>query len=129
MFTSPRFAKKNPQRPNAWIEREHKDKFGDWLLRHMLHTETESAQLRALSHGPSTNILSFQAYEINGYTFYTRAQDNKSTYQNSSVRIDAYDPNSEMQTYYGFIQDIWELDYGPLKVPLFRCQWVRLPAA
>nr|CAH65856.1 OSIGBa0126J24.1 [Oryza sativa] len=24
------------------------------------------------------------------------------------------------------IEDIWELDYGPLKVPLFRCQWVRL---
>nr|CAE04206.2 OSJNBa0011E07.15 [Oryza sativa Japonica Group] len=29
-------------------------------------------------------------------------------------------------TYYDAIEEIWELDYGPLKVPLFRCQWVRL---
>jgi hypothetical protein len=27
-----------------------------------------------------------------------------------------------------FIEDIWELEYREnLKVPLFRCQWIRLP--
>ena len=32
-----------------------------------------------------------------------------------------------MDTYYGYIDDIWELSYGAhLKVPLFRCQWVKL---
>nr|AAR89888.1 putative transposase [Oryza sativa Japonica Group]ABF97555.1 transposon protein, putative, CACTA, En/Spm sub-class [Oryza sativa Japonica Group] len=65
-------------------------------------------------------------YEINGYTFYTRAQDMKSTNQNSAVRIDAMGHDGTTGTYYGAIEDIWELDYGPLKVPLFRCQWVRL---
>jgi hypothetical protein len=31
------------------------------------------------------------------------------------------------ETYYGYIEEIWELDYGPiLKIPLFRCQWVKL---
>ena len=30
-------------------------------------------------------------------------------------------------TYYGYIEEIWELDYGPnFKVPLFRCHWVKL---
>ena len=29
-------------------------------------------------------------------------------------------------TYYGFIEEIWELSYGPLKAALFRYQWVRL---
>ena len=30
-------------------------------------------------------------------------------------------------TYYGYIEEIWELDYGPnFKVPLFRCQWIKL---
>ena len=29
-------------------------------------------------------------------------------------------------TYYGFIEEIWKLAYGPLKAALFRCQWVRL---
>jgi hypothetical protein len=27
-------------------------------------------------------------------------------------------------SYYGVIGEIWELDYGPSKIPLFRCQWV-----
>ena len=26
----------------------------------------------------------------------------------------------------GYIEEIWELNYGPLKIPLFRCQWVKL---
>ena len=29
-------------------------------------------------------------------------------------------------TYYGFIEEICELAYNPLKAALFRCQWVRL---
>ena len=33
----------------------------------------------------------------------------------------------EKRTYYGYIEEIWELDYGPnFKVPLFRCQCVKL---
>ena len=31
------------------------------------------------------------------------------------------------ETYYGYIEDIWELDYGRgLKVPLFWCKWVNM---
>ena len=59
-------------------------------------------------------------------TFYTRAQDNKSTNQNSGVRIDATDSSGQTNSYFGYIDEIWELDYGPLKIPLFRCQWVKL---
>ena len=71
-------------------------------------------------------ILTFQGYDINGYTFYTKAQDDKSTNQNSGVRIDAYDTNGEKDIYYGWIDEIWQLNYGCLKVPLFRCKWVGL---
>src|SRR5512141_635623 len=88
--------------------------------------ETINQQLAFLARGPSGSIATFQGYEINGYTFYTRAQDMKSTNQNSAVRIDAIGHDGTTGTYYGAIEDIWELDYGPLKVPLFRCQWVRL---
>ena len=35
------------------------------------------------------------------------------------VRIDAIDNSGKKDTYYGTIEEIWELDYGPLKVPLF----------
>ena len=42
------------------------------------------------------------------------------------VRIDATDSSGQTNSYFGYIEEIWELDYGPLKIPLFRCQWVKL---
>ena len=69
-----------------------------------------------LARGPANSILMYQEYEINGYTFYTRAQDNKSTNQNSDVRIDATDSSGQTNSYFGYIEEIWELDYGPLKI-------------
>jgi hypothetical protein len=51
----------------------------------------------------------------------------KSTNQNSGVRFDAVTGKGRTDTYYGYIEDIWELDYGPnFKVPLFRCKWVKI---
>jgi hypothetical protein len=36
-------------------------------------------------------------------------------------------PCGRRNLYYGYIEEIWELDYGRgLKVPLFRCKWVNL---
>jgi hypothetical protein len=64
-----------------------------------------------LADSPLFTITSYQAYDINGYTFYTTAQDKKSIYQNSGVRIDAVDTNNEKTAYYGQIEDIWELNY------------------
>jgi hypothetical protein len=71
--------------------------------------------------GPSNTILTYQGYEINGYIFYTRSQDKTSTNQNSGVCTDAIDTNGQSNSYIGYIEEIWELDYGPLKIPLFRC--------
>src|SRR3989337_3699101 len=68
-----------------------------------------------------------QGYEINGNTFYMIAQDKKSTNQNSGFRFDAANTNRAKDTYYGYIEEIWELDYGrDFKVPLFRCKWVNV---
>jgi hypothetical protein len=84
--------------------------------------------LQILASGPSTTIDRYTSYDINGYTFCTIAQVNNKTNQNSSVRTDAYDCDGNRETYYGFIEEIWELEYREnLKVPLFRCQWIRLP--
>jgi hypothetical protein len=68
--------------------------------------------------------------DINGYMFYTMAQVKKSIYQNSGVCVrdvinDSHDDDdTETDTYYGPIEEIWELDYVGLKVVLFRCRWV-----
>jgi hypothetical protein len=65
--------------------------------------------LQILASGPSTTIHTYTSYDINSYTFYTRAQDNKKTNQNSGVRTNAYDCDGNRETYYGFIEEIWEL--------------------
>ena len=84
-------------------------------------------QLYLLARQPSWYILTYKGYEINGNTFYIIAQDKRSMNQNSGVRVDATDLKGRRQTYYGRIEDIWELDYTPnFKIPLFRCQWVKM---
>nr|AAX95159.1 transposon protein, putative, CACTA, En/Spm sub-class [Oryza sativa Japonica Group]AAX96751.1 transposon protein, putative, CACTA, En/Spm sub-class [Oryza sativa Japonica Group]ABA92366.1 transposon protein, putative, CACTA, En/Spm sub-class [Oryza sativa Japonica Group] len=117
---------RNIGKSDAWITRHHIDTFPTWLRKHLMGNESINQQLAFQERGPSGSIATFQGYEINGYTFYMRAQDMKSTNQNSAVRVNAMGHDGTTATYYGAIEDIWELDYGPLKVPLFRCQWVRL---
>jgi hypothetical protein len=41
--------------------------------------------LQILASGPSTIIHRYTSYDISGYTFYTKAQNNKKTNQNSGV--------------------------------------------
>jgi hypothetical protein len=46
-------------------------------------------------------------------------------YQNSGVRVDAYDVmGKDKNMYYDQIQEIWQLDFHGFKNPLFRCNWV-----
>jgi hypothetical protein len=111
-----------------WITHKHMQTFGGWLREHLINNNSIVDQLYMLAGSPSSTIVTFQGYEINGNTFYTFAQDKKSTNQNSGVRIDATNTSSgKKDTYYGYIEEIWELDYGPsFKVPLFRCKWFKL---
>ena len=105
----------------------HMATFGGWLQTHLMNNTTVGDELYLLARTPSSTVLTFQGYEINGNTFYTIAQDKKSTNQNSGVRFDATNTNRKKDTYYGYIEEIWELDYGrDFKVPLFRCKWVNL---
>jgi hypothetical protein len=69
----------------------------------------------------------WQGYDINGYKFHTKDKDKKSVTKNSGVRYEGIDEaTGETKTYYGQIEEIWELDYGgDLQIPIFRCQWVK----
>ncbi|KAK1666562.1 hypothetical protein QYE76_054721 [Lolium multiflorum] len=99
----------------------------DCILYRGEYENLNECPLYMLAKTPSSTITTFQGYEINGNTFYTIAQDKKSTNQNSGVRFDAATENGQKVTYYGYIEEIWELDYGPsFKVPLFRCKWFKL---
>jgi hypothetical protein len=128
----------NLKESEDWIAREHQNNFGSWLCLQIMDQDAgiqlvdispdDIEILQILASGPSTTIHRYTSYDINGYTFYTRAQDNKKTNQNSGVRTNAYDCDGNKETYYGFIEEIWELEYREnLKLPLFHCQWIRLP--
>jgi hypothetical protein len=56
-------------------------------------------------------------------TYYTKEKDRMSVAQNSGICIEAFDPLGVKTTYYGYIQDIWELDYDArLQIPIFKYQ-------
>ena len=118
---------KHPERSDDWITHEQMGTFVGWLQTRAMHDASIEDDLYLMFQLPSSNIMTFKGYEINGNTFYTNAQDKKSTNQNNGVRFDAT-TNTGKETYYGYIEDIWELNYGSgdLKVPLFRCKWVNM---
>jgi hypothetical protein len=116
----------NPTKTEAWVTRHHLENFPSWLSEQVIGESTIHPELALLAKRPSSTIVKFQAYDINGYTFYTRYQDWKTTDQNSGVRIDAMDSNNNKNSYYGVIEEIWELEYGLLNIPPFLCLWVKL---
>ena len=70
----------------------------------------------ALPHGPSPNLVTYQAYDINVYTFYTEAKDMDSDDQNSGVMMECMtsSDNGATERFYGRVEEIWELDYSGL---------------
>jgi hypothetical protein len=59
-------------------------------------------------------------------TLITQKKKMRSVAQKIGIRIEAFDPLGVKTMYYGYIQDIWELDYGMrLQIPVFKCQWVK----
>ena len=68
--------------------------------------------------------MTYQAYDINGYTFYTEEKDRNSEYQNSGVTMESFTGDVE-ERYYGRIEEIWELDYSGDKVPMFCVRWAK----
>ena len=85
----------NPGRSEELIVREQKHLFGKWLGEQDL---PEGETLRSLAQGPLSQVTSWQAYDVNGYTFYTKAKDQKSVSQNSGVHIENVDAFGEVHT-------------------------------
>jgi hypothetical protein len=73
--------------------REHKHELTAWLKDLDLPDgETvEEQTIKILVASPSSQVTSWQGYDINGYLFYTAAKDKKTMSYNSGVRIVASD--------------------------------------
>ncbi|XP_076888439.1 uncharacterized protein LOC143538874 [Bidens hawaiensis] len=91
--------------------------------------------MEKLGQGPDFIVKSYQGYDINGYTYYTEKQDEKSATQNRGVTIiasttefDRMNGDTSIRiaanSYYGVIEEIWELNYYEFTIPLFKCKWV-----
>ncbi|GKD50571.1 transposon protein, partial [Tanacetum coccineum] len=110
---------KNSKKTQAWVATEHYKTFPDWWNDWV---------------GPRCGTK-YQGYDINGFTFYTKQQDDKSTLQNSGVTLIAATSEFSMgdhearstiakKSYYGVVQEIWELDYLSFTIPMLKCKWV-----
>jgi hypothetical protein len=70
----------NLGRNESWLANEHMRKFIGLLQDQISQSDTHiSEYLKKLSCGPIFTIVTYQGYDINGYTFYTKQHDKKST--------------------------------------------------
>jgi hypothetical protein len=72
----------NPGRNESWLANEHMRKVIGWLRNQISHSsDTQTSEyLKMMARGSIFTIVTYQGYNINGYTFYTEQQDKKSTY-------------------------------------------------
>jgi hypothetical protein len=71
------------------IMKQHKLYFITWLkdLNLPVGDTEEEKMIHLLTSSPHSLVKSWQAYDINGCTFYTKAKDNRSPCQHSGVRV------------------------------------------
>ncbi|XP_021991893.1 uncharacterized protein LOC110888688 [Helianthus annuus] len=127
-----------PGKSEMWYEKKHNKEFADWIETKVMRSSGQKnvdKTVERLGRGPDVRVTTYQGYDINGYTFYTKDQDEKSTMQNSGVTVIAsraeFDKNNHStririakDSYYGVIQEIWELNYHAFEIPVFKCKWV-----
>ncbi|XP_065856508.1 uncharacterized protein [Euphorbia lathyris] len=128
----------NPSKTDAELMKLHNKSFIRWFKSRVMSEVTSnsdvSSTLRWLAYGCKIVVSSYEGYDINGYSFYTKRQDDKSVMQNSGVTVvglsseyaSARDKTliEKRRSYYGFIDSIFELDYVEFKIALLQCKWV-----
>ncbi|XP_073152849.1 uncharacterized protein [Henckelia pumila] len=127
------------EKDEKWIQDAHNKRFIDWF-RAKVAAEIDSCNggttstLTWLAHGPRAQVIKYSSYVINGNLYQTKARDDDRVCQNSGVSLvastmlvcSAKDKNPLIAdvSFYGVIEEIWELDYHQFQVPLFKCAWV-----
>ncbi|KAL4033345.1 hypothetical protein IC575_006432 [Cucumis melo] len=94
-----------------------------------------SDNLRWITHGPHPFVITYNGYAINGCRYHTKSYENDQSVQNSGVSLVAKkmqvssskDKNLVIRdmSFYGVIQEIWELNYNMFNVSVFKCDWVQ----
>jgi len=124
----------NSHAKEKWLLNEHNKTFLKWFKQKILQNDYDVDDLKWLAIGSNINVITWSGDDINKFSFYTNTEDKKSTMQNSGVTFEAKsmyfaslkDNNPVMATisYFGVIEEIWEVDYVKFRVPVFKCKWV-----
>ncbi|KAA0040158.1 transposase [Cucumis melo var. makuwa] len=94
-----------------------------------------SDNLRWIAHSPHHFVITYSGYAINRCRYHTKSSEKDRSVQNSGVSLVAKtiqvssskDKNPVIgdMSFYGVIQEIWELNYNTFNVPVFKCDWVQ----
>jgi len=124
----------NPKISKNRVLKEHNKTFLNWFKDTIFGDDNAFVTLRKLADGPKRNVITWKGYGINKYSFYTKAQDDKITMQNSGVSLrvvsqhfaSVHDDNPHLASipYFGTIDEIWELNYVKFTVCVLKCKWV-----
>ncbi|XP_076922093.1 uncharacterized protein LOC143583752 [Bidens hawaiensis] len=76
----------HPGKDDIWYIKTQNKELSKWMKRKVKEIDVDET-VKRLGQGPDFIVDTYQGYDINGYTFYTRDQDNKSAVQNSGVTI------------------------------------------
>jgi len=63
----------NPKMSKNKVLKEHNNTFLDWFKDTIFVDDNTSEMLRKLADGPKRNVITWQGYDINKYSFYTKA--------------------------------------------------------
>ncbi|KAL4037167.1 hypothetical protein IC575_000754 [Cucumis melo] len=93
-----------------------------------------SNTIRWLAHGPNCGVMTYEGYMVNGCSYHTKSRGDNRTVQNSGIMLvattmqvsSAKDKNPVIgdMSFYGIIEDIWEVSYNTFNTVLFKCKWV-----
>ncbi|XP_060973921.1 uncharacterized protein LOC133039120 [Cannabis sativa] len=130
---------RNQKNKQKWVADQHRQTFIGWLRNTIISKLNEpnhgvSDVLSRIALGPTFAVAKHEAYIVRGKRFHTKSRDDAREVQNSGIRIvaetmnfaSAKDRNPVLgtMTYYGVIEEIWELNYFAFRIPLFKCSWV-----
>ncbi|KAL0557070.1 hypothetical protein IC582_005588 [Cucumis melo] len=83
---------------------------------------------------PICGVMTYKGYMVNGCSYHTKSRDDHRTIQNSGIMLvattmqvsSAKDKNPVIgdMSFYGIIEDIWEVSYNTFNTVLFKCKWV-----
>ena len=78
-----------------------------------------------MANGFDYKVLSFNAYDVNGYRFHTTRYE-QSRPNPRTMNTGVFTLGTDQEEYYGTVEEIYELDYRGSKALnpiIFKCQW------